>query len=339
MTNEQSQSPPHPSLVPLESALHQVRELYAWPEADRVALGTRLGEMSLAWHQRWELCPDGPPLGVSNQVLCEELPDPTADSGAAAALWHEVAFLGATGQGMSGVWYRLEPDFPSLLPGEGGAMPVASLPPHAVLLMAMFEDANSGTTGRVADDVAHSAWVDWYRCLAELFQPYPNAVASIASQDESGQDSFGVPLPGDMASRWSGTLQVTMPWCGQVLVLAISEDRARACLGKSPLRTALNTNAASQGKGLVPVLDALSDRPMALRVDLLELELDLGSLTTLQVGDVLATAHPLDAPLRVGGNPRQLHDPVWCGGYLGRRGLQRAIELVPFPPAPPSRPS
>ena len=79
-----------------------------------------------------------------------------------------------------------------------------------------------------------------------------------------------------------------------------------------------------------PVLAAIAARSVTLRVELAPVEVDLGTLQSLRVGDVLTLPHRLEQPL-------DLHAPdapatVACTAYLGSRDGRRAVELIPSSP-------
>ena len=307
-----------PTLLPLAFSQGHVRELRSWGETDRDALVKGIREVSLDWHHRWNLDPEGSPSRdeIPGLTQCEDL------ANIQNSLQGDIANWQAIGPENSGIWYRLQP---------GVSLTHSPLNPHSVLLMGMFEDPDGKASGRIADDLVQAAWLDWVNRLMDLFRMSPDTEASAQSGGALGIEDAPEALPLALVRPWSGALGVTIPWCGQVLNLAISAERVSACLGRSPSGSSQGDLRPSSNKKVFPIFEALGNLPLALRVDLLDLDLDLGTLASLQVGDILATTHPLDAPMIIGGLRRHPNDSTWCGGYLGRRDTQRAIELVSLP--------
>ena len=127
-----------------------------------------------------------------------------------------------------------------------------------------------------------------------------------------------------------GALVLTLRWCGANLILLLAAEAIAAFLG----RPASATPAPGIGKkpvSLAPILQVVRSEPLSLRVEMAEVEVDLGTLASLRLGDVLRTSHRLDAPLMMtSAEPAgQQARPVICTGFLGREGDWRAIELLP----------
>lgn len=128
--------------------------------------------------------------------------------------------------------------------------------------------------------------------------------------------------------RWSGAVHLRCRLHG--------EARSVLWIGLPPsvvTRLAPPASAAAPAcsGGLVPVLTALRDEAVALEVGLADLSLDLASILSLRVGDVIATQHRLDAPLRVGlrglGTSPALTASPWCAGHLGAQAGRKAVAL------------
>ena len=77
----------------------------------------------------------------------------------------------------------------------------------------------------------------------------------------------------------------------------------------------------------VPLVHAMAARPLAISIELSGVELDLGALQSLQIGDVVVLAQRLDEPMlarsRDGGAPL-------CSAFLGRRGAIRRSSCIVF---------
>lgn len=119
------------------------------------------------------------------------------------------------------------------------------------------------------------------------------------------------------------------PWAGAVAVSLTAGDArlnllldgpcaARMCAPLQP-RTPQRTPAM-----LSPIERAAGSQSVPLRALMAALELDLGTLTRLQVGDIVPLAHSLDEAIRLVDSQGQsvLH------GFLGRSGLRRGLQLT-----------
>lgn len=178
--------------------------------------------------------------------------------------------------------------------------------PTATLAFALF-----GTAGGPASAaVAQQAWSALADDLVRVF----------GRSDVSPEAGFGLPP----ASAWSGSVRVCLPWRGgaaRPLWLSVAGDAVAPLLSAHRRPWTGRMPPISES-----VTAAIAERPFSLSVELDGTELDLGTLQSLRVGDVLRLSHRLDAPLTVRASDPTA-DPV-CAGYLGARDGHRAIELV-----------
>lgn len=125
------------------------------------------------------------------------------------------------------------------------------------------------------------------------------------------------------------------PWSGCALVslagpfrplgaLLLNGACVRAALDIPEV--ALSRRAAETGsrEALTPWVVALAGRKLPVRAELSACELDLGTLQSLRIGDIVPIPHALDAPLFVSASA----DIRVCSGFLGRHGEAKAIELA-----------
>ncbi|MDB5874608.1 MAG: hypothetical protein JWQ07_4050 [Ramlibacter sp.] len=169
------------------------------------------------------------------------------------------------------------------------------------------EQTQRPSSDGVARSVAVKAWaslMDELRVVLDLKE------SPAAEQPESA-----------IFKPWSGAIRVSLQNdCGHMLTLLLNA----ACVGKLVVAVARVASAPSvKGADLISLNQAIAQRGLTLKVQLAPCELDIGTLESLQVGDVVPLAHPLESPLRVSVNGA----PV-CAAYLGRRGEHKAIELV-----------
>jgi len=188
--------------------------------------------------------------------------------------------------------------------GCTAAEPVALL---RGLMFGMAEDGSRG--GPVASAVAREAW---------------NALCVDLAPVRGDAGDRNEPPAADFRI-WSGAVQLHFHIRGSTeLRLHLSSNAVAALVSSRAVETP-PTRAA-----LVPLHEAIADQPMRLRVELAPLEIDLGSLQALQVGDVLTLPHRLDEGLQVHAVGRGLaaSDSAVCLAHLGVRHGRRAVELV-----------
>jgi hypothetical protein len=180
---------------------------------------------------------------------------------------------------------------------------------------------------RMADRLADSAWADLGDALAAALDA-PASMAAVAPPANEG-------LPQALLRPWEGSLLVRLPWCGALLVLAIPGAVAaqwlqvqRAAMPPEAARAQAKPQAHASRPAAV--LEALAGARVAFDLRLASVEMSLGTLATLRVGDILCTTHDLETPL--GLHTRNACDPddlPVCAAFLGRHGSRRAIELLP----------
>ena len=137
----------------------------------------------------------------------------------------------------------------------------------------------------------------------------------------------------DRAGPWSGALWLQWPWCHGVWRLRLPYRAVVALLGEEAPGPA--TRPTVRDAALLPLGQALGEQRLAVRVELQPVDLSLGQLQDLRLGDVVALDHALDQPLRV---VTADGVPV-CGAWLGQREGRIAVELDGRPAARPSVPT
>ncbi|WP_092399226.1 FliM/FliN family flagellar motor switch protein [Collimonas sp. OK412] len=286
-----------------------------WSEADLLQLTKSL---DLAW-QRWRsewldgLAPasaDSANAGVSC-VLAH-----LADGAAAAeesewqALFPELEVTDTTAAIDSQVWVDTSSVSSAIL--------------QAILLgTEVKQPASAKNVPGIATEMIHAAWYD---CIKELRKSL--AQDGLDRIDDSPQLPFGLHrgidniLPSHQLLAWSGAVNVTLPWHGLLLKLHIGPGRVAALLQSGERVQAAKTRAGNNVP-LVPLHKAIEKKTTSLRLELAAVELDLGSLQALVLGDVIPLPHRLDQPLQVLAED----GPPLCTAYLGQQQGMRAIEL------------
>lgn len=232
--------------------------------------------------------------------------------------------------------HAIEPGWHAFLDDWGLGMDRALLcrPAHA-----LPDRMDAGWT-RFAAHGSHSAWLHDMgsvrtRLATRLFGTRSLAVESMAQETADACWSAALDavrralkLPPSTEDRapeagllrpWSGAVCLELP-CGDAYVNVLVNAPAVGALLAPAVASAARRGATS----MEPLLQAMSDRSMTLKVELRAFELGLGDLQDLQLGDIVPLQHALDRPLRV-----CLADgtPI-CDGYLGQRDGCKAIELV-----------
>jgi hypothetical protein len=123
------------------------------------------------------------------------------------------------------------------------------------------------------------------------------------------------------AHRWSGSVEATLPLLGWRIVLAASGVRQKLQPVSPPKR------ALEPASPLCSTVEAIRYQEVCLQVVLDGCELELRTLQSLAVGDVVPLRHPLADPAHLmDSTGRQLFS-----GHLGRQGRSRAVELAGVP--------
>ena len=188
--------------------------------------------------------------------------------------------------------------------------------PTRMISRALFGSAGGGASaldGRsVADELA-----------AELWAGQLQALAALVATDHGSADADA---RARTWRRWSGAVLVTLPWCGATLQLLFDAAQVARVLHATGARGKRASPVA--GVPAVPALRALADHRARLTVRLDAFDIDLGSLVSLNIGDVLHVRHALDKPAHVCAAEARIDDAPLCAAWLGRRDDALAIELA-----------
>lgn len=161
--------------------------------------------------------------------------------------------------------------------------------------------------GRLAEQLAQSCRDAWCAQLLRWTRP-DGAPAAACPAAPPASDQLA----------WSGAVRLAIRGA------AWDQDVHLSAAAASRLMLPLAAPAAS---GAMPPLsnvrEALAARPVTLRLELAGLELDVGSLQQLAVGDVVRLPHLLSQPLTL--HATEL--PLQCAAYLGQRNGRYAVEL------------
>lgn len=188
--------------------------------------------------------------------------------------------------------------------------------PAAQLRSALFEPA--AKTGECAHDSMASQLAQQAWCALQEAWRGVCGIAPVALSDEAMAALAG-------RRAWSGA--VVLGFDDWVLDFQLYLNAAcAAALMHTPPRVQI---PAFSQPPVTDFFDALQDASLLLRVALSDVEIDIGSLQSLALGDVIRLPHLLEAALNV-----HVGDDIVCAAYLGQRQGQRAVELQRSPPEP-----
>jgi hypothetical protein len=166
----------------------------------------------------------------------------------------------------------------------------------------------------IADRLARLAWSDLQASLR-----------SACLLPEGPDEAPSCDPPRFRACPWSGALVAAIRWAGLEVVIQASASVAGAMMASIASPAPANSRTRADLPAVSFLDEALSRRSVRVRVGLASAELDLGSLQSLAVGDVIRLPHPLTLALAV---RAEGDEAILCHAYLGRLEGRRAIELA-----------
>lgn len=208
---------------------------------------------------------------------------------------------------------NLQPWIPLGNRGERGAWMQARAGAVEDVLHILFPSEPGHSASPSMQGIAYAVAAKAQTALIETLQA---RVGLDASADQAQPDAA-------LFKPWSGAvlISVTVPGRSAIAVL-LNCATARSFLAPDAGRKEPRQPQASAA--LAPLAQALADRTLLLRIGLSSCELDIGTLESLRVGDIVSLPHSLDAPLLVS-TAQGVHV---CVGFLGRQDGVKAIELA-----------
>jgi len=271
--------------------------LLHWDEQALGFIADKVGQAMFAWAGEWAVVTDA----VATMPVAAHA---GACSGAARAHGCPAFRLDAeTAQAPSaGIWLVVEKthtDWRTIQP--------ADLVGHL-----MYGGGTGVGPGTIAAEVSQEA-------LTHLVMALRTAIAIDGGAGGFDLSSSAMTLPQEVFREWAGGVRVTLPglddlalYLGGMAVARLDPPkRKRPAVEKPPL-TALGT--------------AIGPAATALRAQLRPVELTLGQIRSLQLGDVVVLPHALDQALEV----RTDAGTLVCEAYLGRMGRHRSLEVLPL---------
>lgn len=314
------------SIVSAGPAGGDTQPLRWWSDEQQRLVVAEVEKVSRDWMRDWglaQLRPEG------DEVRCAMAFEESGAAEAASCAWKPVSPAGETGQACA-MWWDARPLGRAVSPSAragGVARKQLEADMLPVLMVALFGSASepsatsdAGAVAEVASDAAKAAWADfWQRIRRGLLQASP--VHSQALYAQSLGDTLPRPA---MFQTWSGAVIVSLHWCGQDMKILLGGMEVEAFLRQ---RHAIAPARTVPHAAVVPVWEAVSALPCTVRAELEPVELSVGTIKGLRVGDVIELSHPLDRPALA----RTAAGELLCEAYLGKAGAHRAIELMRSP--------
>lgn len=286
-----------PRQGPVASERRDHAPLLHWDEPALAFVADKIGQAVLAWTDDWTAA--APPSAA--------MPDAARAS----------ACIGAP-QAHACQAFRLHADS-AQDPSEGAWLVYGkthtvrrAIQPADLVGRQVYGDGPNVESGGIAAELGHEA-------LAHLVMALRTALAI-----EGGVDGFDLPssaatVPEGEFREWSGGVRVTLPglddlalYLGGMAVARLNPPKRKRPPAEKPRLTALDA--------------AVGPAAAVLRAQLRSVELTLGQIRSLQVGDVVVLPHALDQALEVTADVGTLV----CEAYLGRSGRHRSLEVLPL---------
>ncbi|MHA6922619.1 FliM/FliN family flagellar motor switch protein [Ralstonia pseudosolanacearum] len=293
------------------------RPLRWWSAAQLDVLALRAQILFDQWRSDW-----GVPVGPGEVGHCVKAVPAHPDAVQVDRQWMALF----AGDGASGTWWTVRPGAHGRVHtrlGPKGGEPLALDVAGAAIQIALFGvDANPAgqSDPLVASGVGNDAAKDWCQRLRHWLGAIEDGEVS------SPTEPLHASLPIDLTQFWSGAVLLRLDWYGDIFQLVIDGTHVMRLIGPCAATTDGAAMERRSEASLTPVLSALSAEPLSMTAELNPIELDLGTLTGLQVGDVIRIPHALEMPLLV----RADDGALLCQAFLGRLEDQKAIELFPL---------
>ena len=277
--------------APMHSA-DTARPLRWWSDAQLGEVALALEKALRAWEQDWGL---QQPHAAQDAVRCV-----MASSGPEApSSWKPVALDDALEPACE-LWW-------DIYAGGPRADPVLLL--VDALFNTSVEPSALSAQGSVSEMAAEAARAAWSDLWARVGQSLAVRVAITAPVTQA--DSLATLQPAAALFRpWSGAIAITLHWCAQEMRVLLGGAEAAALLAHEA------SAGRPEAKPLAPVWHAVAGHACTVRAELAPVELTLGAIKSLRVGDVVELSHPLDRPLVA----KTADGAVLCEAFLGKLG-------------------
>lgn len=284
-------------LLTLEQSFQRARPLRAWTTEQQSAIGTKFQAMRQQWLRDWGL-----ESGDESGVAVQALPVPVATVGGVAH-WLPAPLLDGV-RSIDAHW--------TFLSGGLSMDPVVAIEQELFGRASTYGEAIAAAGDSLAIRIAREGWADWWRRLVAIFPPLSVAAMSLEE-------------PGYVGS-WAGDLQVDIPCLSGRLVMRLSGKYVQDIV--QGRQSGLSFSSARSAPVTRTVVQAIDDHVLRVRAELEQVELSLGQLQGLQVGDVVQLKHRLNDPVKLSLS----NDQPLCLGWLGQQDGHVAVELAAIKP-------
>lgn len=310
-------------LMPMEDSLRDARRLPYWTQSEREALATKIEAVLRDWQRAYlsSGAGDDPDDGLG-RIHCEPLSAACSDDGSvgcAEAIWTPLGSEAGLPGHPARAWWSLgvAEDHPDRSQAESRFV-------RDLKSLIFGMDPGKGTSGNpmsLDETLAQEAW----EALCGGMRAALGLQAPAATMPTT--------LPVELRRGWSGALLISWSLYGHAMRLAVLPDPSQLPGRRSEDRI---NGPRPNRPALVPLLEAAQGLRIRLHVDLGSMDLPLGALMALQVGDVIRTSHPLEQSLLVRG-PSVPEDSARSSGsgaavlagFLGKQDDCFAITLTP----------
>lgn len=305
------------ALMDAAEASRRAQPLRYWSQAQRCVLATQFLRLLESWRSDW-FCVEGRADDPPHVAVLE------ADGTWSCAREGTVYWSIEAPAGSERAFAEPARDDPNASDVSGGmAVAVRIAAAHMFFLASPSASSTKGLAGAfnlpshgLAMALAGSAVADWMTRLRGMFKVE-------ALED---RDALAGALSETRAHAWSGALRISADWCGYGWAVDVPYGVVRTLLSVSSSAQKPRTSGLRASQTEKSRLDAvLADRQVELRIMLNDVQLNLGQLQGLSVGDVVPLKHALDVPARV----FDFHGSAVCDAWLGQSAGRMAVELVP----------
>lgn len=269
--------------------------LRQWRPPQLEAIADHIAQASLDWSRGWTGCAGAAAEQAARDAV--EAAPHVADRSQAAPLGLPLHAPGQHGDAAR-AWL-------GCAAGRGG---LRGAHPAQALRRILCGDPAAGAPDSIAEELGDAA-------LLELADALRAALALEGGADATAEAL--AELPAADFHAWSGAVRVNLPVAGE-LVLYLNGACAQRL---APQHSAA---PAAPGAPLQPVSVAARQHALRLQARLHGVDLSLGHLKSLAVGDVVVLPHALEEALVVVTE----HGAPVCRAYLGQQHARRALELI-----------
>ncbi len=279
------------------------RDLRYWSKDQLSTLSTFFAELCATWAKEWECGSLATPTAA--QIICEPFVDGLDEP---LQAWRRLDTVVQEEAGSGAIWLNIKSTERQTAQLLGPQLILEKLfGPESTDRVRLIHGKGSP---EISKSVAGQAWND---LLSEFCRPLGVLAGTI-----NANDVFEKEIPAAYRRAWSGAVRLTFPWFGCHMQLHLSGDYVERIV---PHRTRKNTFTQAP---IVPLVEAIRHHKAVCTVELASVELTIGDMRLLALGDVIVLPHALDDPASIISGSRSELAQVSLGKLRGNR----AVELL-----------